>query len=99
MNYLDNKFNVLGPNIPYNSKAVRTELYEKFDSDIRTTFKNQTLDQTLKQIHLSEVMGNIQYNFSMDQLEKLKEVHPNKMSKYNTDIKDNVKFIYLTCCV
>ena len=33
-------------------------------------------------------MGKIQYSFSMDQLEKLVEVHPNRMSKYNTDIKD-----------
>ena len=27
-------------------------------------------------------------SFSMDQLEKLEEVHPSKLSKYNTDIKD-----------
>ena len=33
-------------------------------------------------------MANIQYNFSMEQLEKLKEVHLNRMSKYNTDVKD-----------
>ena len=33
-------------------------------------------------------MGKIQYSFSMDQLENLEEVHPNRMSKYNTDIKD-----------
>ena len=51
-------------------------------------FKNQTIDQILKQIYLSKVMGNIQYSFSMDQLEKLKEVHLNRMSKYNTDVKD-----------
>ena len=52
-------------------------------------FKNQTLDQILKEIYLSEVMGNIQYSFSMDQLEKLEEVTLNRMSQYNTDVKDN----------
>ena len=80
------------PNIPYESKAVSTELYEKFYSDIRTTFKNQTTDQTVKQIYLSEVMGNLQYSFSMDQLETLEEVHPNRMSKYKTDIKHKYQF-------
>ena len=45
-------------------------------------FKNQTTDQTLKQIYLSEVMRNLQYSFSMDQLEKLGEVRSNKMGKY-----------------
>ena len=29
-------------------------------------------------------MVNLQYSFSMGQLEKLEEVHPNSMSKYNT---------------
>ena len=33
-------------------------------------------------------MGNIQYSFSMNQLEKLEEVHLNRMSKYNRDVKD-----------
>ena len=66
------------PNIPYDSKAVSTELYEKFNSDIRTTFKNQATGQKIKQIYLSEVMGNIQHSFSMDQLEKLEEVHPKR---------------------
>ena len=80
------------PNIPYDSKAVSTELYEKFNSDIRTTFKNQTTDQTMKQTYLSEVMGNLQYSFSMDQLENLEEVHPKRMSKYKTDIKDKYQF-------
>ena len=80
------------PNTPYDSKAVSTELYEKFNSDIRTTFKNQTTDQTIKQIYLSEVMSNLQYSFSMDQLEDLKEVHPNRMRKYKTDIKDKCQF-------
>ena len=90
MNYFDTKFNALEPNIPYNSKVVGAELYEKFTSDTRTTFfKNQTLDQILKEIYLSEVMGNIQYSFSMDQLEKLEEVTLNRMSQYNTDVKDN----------
>ena len=28
----------------------------------------------------------------MDQLEKLEEVHPNRMSKYNTDTKDKYQF-------
>ena len=51
-------------------------------------FKNQTLDQILKQIYLSKVMGNIQYSFSIDQLEKLEEIHLNRMSKYNADVKD-----------
>ena len=83
MNYLDTKFNALEPNIPYNSKVVNAELYEKFNFNTRTTFfkNNQTLDQILKQIYLSEVMGNIQYSFNMDQLEKLEEVHLNRMSK------------------
>ena len=80
------------PNIPYESKAVSTELYEKFYSDIRTTFKNQTTDQTVKQTYLSEVMGNLQYSFSMDQLENLEEVYPNRMSKYKTDIKHKYQF-------
>ena len=34
-------------------------------------------------------MANIQYSFSTDQLEKLEEVPLNRMSKYNTDVKDN----------
>ena len=42
----------------------------------------------LSKFYLCEVMGKIQYSFSMDQLEKLEEVHPNRMSKYNTYIKD-----------
>ena len=37
-------------------------------------------------------MGNLQYSFSMDQLEKLDEVHPNRMSKYNTDTEDKYQF-------
>ena len=36
-------------------------------------------------------MGKLQYSCSMDQLEKLEEVHPNRMSKYNTD-KDKHQF-------
>ena len=44
-------------------------------------FKNLTLDQTLKQIYLSEVKGKLQYNFSMVQLEKLEEVNPNMIGK------------------
>ena len=94
LNYLNSKFNALEQNIPYNSKAVSAQLYEKFNPDIRTTLKNQTLDQTLKQIHLSEVMGNTQYSFSIDQQEKLKKFYSIRMSKNNTDIKDN--FIYLS---
>ena len=91
LNYLDTKFNAMEPNIPYDSKVVSTELHEKFNSDIRITFKNQTTDQAIKQMYLSEVMGNLQYSFSMDQLENL-EVHPNRMSKYKTDIKDKYQF-------
>ena len=34
----------------------------------------------------------LQYSFSMDQLEKLEEVHPNRKGKYNTDIKDKYQF-------
>ena len=52
-------------------------------------FKNQTLDQILQEIYLSKVIGNIQYSFSMNQLEKLEEVPLNRMSQYNTDVKDN----------
>ena len=37
-------------------------------------------------------MANIQYSFSMDQLEKLEEVHLNRMSKYNIDVKDKYWF-------
>ena len=95
LNHLDTKFNALKPNIPHSSKAVSTELSEKFNSDIRTTFKNQTL----KQVYLTEVMGNIQYSFSIDQLEKLEDVHPNRTSKYNTDLKISINLIYLTGCV
>ena len=95
LNYLDTKFNALEWSIPYDSKAVSAELYEKFNSYIKTAaednnFKNQ-IDQTLKQIYLSEVMGNLQHSFSMKELE---EVHPNRMGKYiyNTDIKDKYRF-------
>ena len=34
----------------------------------------------------------LQYSFSMDQLEKLEEVHPNRKGKYNSDIKDKYQF-------
>ena len=89
MNYLNTKFNELEPNIAYNSKVVSAELYENFNSDTTTTFfKNQTLDQILKQLYLSKVIGNIQYSFNIDQLEKLEEIHLNRMSKYNVDVKD-----------
>ena len=44
-------------------------------------FKNQTPNQTLKQKYLSEVMGNLQHSFGIDQLEKLEEVHPSRMGK------------------
>ena len=37
-------------------------------------------------------MGNLQYSFSMDQLENLEEVHPNRMSKYKTGIKHKYQF-------
>ena len=37
-------------------------------------------------------MGYLQYSFSMNQLEKLDEVHLNRMSKYNIDIKDKYQF-------
>ena len=33
LNYLDTKLNALEPNIPYDSKVVGTELYEKFNSN------------------------------------------------------------------
>ena len=36
-------------------------------------------------------MGNLQYSFSMDQLEKLEEVHSSRM-RYSTDIKDKYQF-------
>ena len=34
----------------------------------------------------------LQCSFSMDQLEKLEEVHPNRNGKYNSDIKDKCQF-------
>ena len=37
-------------------------------------------------------MENLQYSFSMNELEKLEEVYPNRMGKYNTDIKDKYQF-------
>ena len=37
-------------------------------------------------------MENLQCSFSMDQLEKLEEGHPYRISKYNTDIKDKYQF-------
>ena len=40
-------------------------------------------------------MGNFQYSSSMDQLEKLEEVHPNRMSKYNTDTKNKYQFDFI----
>ena len=39
LNYLDTKFNARKSNIPYDSKAVITGLYEKFNSYIRTILK------------------------------------------------------------
>ena len=42
-------------------------------------------------------MENLQYIFSMDQLEELEEVNPNRTGKYNTDIKN--KYLYLAGCV
>ena len=84
------------PNIPYDSKAVSTELYEKFNSDIRTTFKNQTTDQTIKQIYLSEVMGNLQYSFSMDQLETWKKSTPTGWANITQILKISINLICLT---
>ena len=37
-------------------------------------------------------MGNLQYSFSMHQLEKLEEAHRNIMGKYNTYIKGKYQF-------
>ena len=37
-------------------------------------------------------MGNLQHRFSMDHLEKLEEGHPNRIDKYNADIKDKYQF-------
>ena len=69
------------------------------NSDIRTTFKNQTLDRTLMQIHLSEVMAHIQYSFRKDQLEKLKEVQPTGSANITQILKISIDFIHLTGCV
>ena len=38
-------------------------------------------------VHAKIVLGNLQYNFSMDQLEKLDEVNPHRMGKTNRYIK------------
>ena len=39
-------------------------------------------------------MGNLKYNFSMGQLEKLEEFHPNRMGKCNNaDIKVSINLI------
>ena len=62
LNYLDTKFNALESNMSYDSKAVSTELCKMFNSEIKTVtkdnnFKNQTSDQTLKQIYLCEIVA------------------------------------------
>ena len=41
-------------------------------------------------------MGNLQYSFSMHQLEKLEEAHRNIMGKYNKILKVNINLVYLT---
>ena len=66
MNFRDTEFNALESNIPCDSKGVSTEFDEKLNSYIKTAvvdnnFKNQTLDQTLKQIYLSKVKGKDRY--------------------------------------
>ena len=101
LNYLKIKFTALESNIPGDSKAVSTDLYEKVNSYIEividvNNFENQTSDKKLKQIHLSEVMGNLQYSFSMGQLEKWEEVHPNRWANIT---KISIDLIYLFRCV
>ena len=95
MNYRDTEFNALESNTPYNYKRL-AQSYTKISYIKSATednnFENETPDQTLNQIYLSEYWGNLQHSFSMDQLEKLEEVHPNGMVKYNTDIKDKYQF-------
>ena len=68
MNFRDTEFNALESNIPYDSKGVSTEFDKKLNSYIKTAvvdnnFKNQTLDQTLKQIYLSKVKGKTPAKF------------------------------------
>ena len=68
LNFRDTKFNVLESNIPYDSKAVSTEFDKKLNSYIKTAaeennFKNQTLDQRLKQIYLWKAKGKTPVQF------------------------------------
>ena len=68
LNFRDTEFNALESNIPCDSKGVSTEFDEKLNSYIKTAvvdnnFKNQTLDQTLKQIYLSKVKGKTPVKF------------------------------------
>ena len=43
------------------------------------------------QMFISEVIGNLQHSFSIDQLEKLEAV-PKKLDKYNIYMKDKYQF-------
>ena len=47
LNCLDTKFNALESNIPYDSKAIITGLYEKFNSCIKTILKIKLLHKPL----------------------------------------------------
>ena len=60
---------------------VSTELAEKFNSYIKTAtedndFKNQKLNQTLRQLYLDEVKGKLQYHISIIQLRRLEGINP-----------------------
>ena len=60
-NYLDIKFNALESNTTYDSKTVSTYLDEKFKSYIKTAAKDNSFkNQTLTQIHLSEIKRKFQ---------------------------------------
>ena len=57
---------------------VSTEFHKKFNSYVKTATEDNNFShyQTVKQIYLSKVMGNLQNSFRMDQLEKPEEVDP-----------------------
>ena len=63
------------------SKVVSTELAENINSYIKTAtedndFKYQKLSQTLRQLHLDEVKGKLQYHISIIQLRRLEGINP-----------------------
>ena len=86
---------MLESNIPYKSKVISTELYVKFNSYIKAATEDNNFSkyQTLKKIYLSEVMGNFQYSFSIDQLEISKKSIPTGWANITQILKISINLI------